>query len=140
MILRARSRLSPTPTPASDSRPRRRSPRRAPRSGELTSTGHREIDITCNVADEAQVAAMVKRAVAWPTHVPSEVSTCFFCRTGPRLALRKAKKNKSNVMSEHLEIHLKGMMHHMQHHVLYPFAFGKLNLPETSAFTAESVR
>ena len=23
----------------------------------------------------------------WPRHVPSEVSTCFFCRAGPRLAL-----------------------------------------------------
>jgi len=32
--------------------------------GELTSAGHRAIDVTCNVADEAQVAAMVKRTVA----------------------------------------------------------------------------
>ena len=33
-------------------------------TGELTSAGHRAIDATCNVADEAQVAAMVKRTVA----------------------------------------------------------------------------
>ena len=33
-------------------------------TGELTSAGRRAIDVTCNVADEAQVAAMVKRTVA----------------------------------------------------------------------------
>jgi NAD(P)-dependent dehydrogenase (short-subunit alcohol dehydrogenase family) len=33
-------------------------------TGELTSAGHRAIGVTCNVADEAQVAAMVKRTVA----------------------------------------------------------------------------
>jgi NAD(P)-dependent dehydrogenase (short-subunit alcohol dehydrogenase family) len=31
---------------------------------ELTSAGHRAISVTCNVADEAQAAAMVERAVA----------------------------------------------------------------------------
>ena len=33
-------------------------------TGELISAGHRAIGVTCNVADEAQVAAMVKRTVA----------------------------------------------------------------------------
>jgi NAD(P)-dependent dehydrogenase (short-subunit alcohol dehydrogenase family) len=33
-------------------------------TGELTSAGHRAIGVTCNVADEAQVAAIVKRTVA----------------------------------------------------------------------------
>ena len=31
---------------------------------ELNSAGHRAIGVTCNVADEGQVAAMVKRTVA----------------------------------------------------------------------------
>ena len=30
----------------------------------LTSAGHRAISVTCNVADEAQAAAMVERTVA----------------------------------------------------------------------------
>ena len=33
-------------------------------TGELTSADHRAIGVTCNVADEAQVAAMIKRTVA----------------------------------------------------------------------------
>ena len=33
-------------------------------TGELTSAGHRAISMSCNVADEAQVAAMVERTVA----------------------------------------------------------------------------
>ena len=36
--------------------------------------------------------------------------------------------------------YLKDKRDHMQLHVLYPFAFGKSNLPETSVFTAGSVR
>ena len=31
---------------------------------ELSSTGHRAVGVTCDVADEAQVAAMVERAVS----------------------------------------------------------------------------
>ena len=75
---KGQSPLSRAPAPASDWRPRRHSPRRAPRSsfvdinenairaatGELTSAGHRAIGVTCNVADEAQAAAMVERTVA----------------------------------------------------------------------------
>jgi NAD(P)-dependent dehydrogenase (short-subunit alcohol dehydrogenase family) len=34
------------------------------RPGGLTSAGHRAISVTCNVADEAQAAAMVERTVA----------------------------------------------------------------------------
>jgi hypothetical protein len=46
----------------------------------------------------------------------------------------KARKNKSNIMSEHLDIHWKDMMNHMQRHAFHPFAFGKSILPETSVF------
>ena len=42
-------------------------------------------------------------------------------------------------MSEHLDIHWKDMIDHMQRHAFYPFVFGKANRPETSVFPAGSV-
>ena len=50
----------------------------------------------------------------------------------------KAKKNKSNIMPEYLDTHLKDMSDHTQLHVFYFFAFGKSNLPETSVFPSGS--
>ena len=74
----------------------------------------------------------------WLTHVPSEVSTCFFAGRGRVWRCERLRRNKSDIMSDHLDTHLKDKSDHMQLHVLYTFAFGKSNLPETSVFTTGS--
>jgi NAD(P)-dependent dehydrogenase (short-subunit alcohol dehydrogenase family) len=59
---------------------------------ELTSAGHKAIGVTCDVADEAQVAAMVERAVAtfggW-----TPLSTMLVCSPLPRKPRMPAAKN-----------------------------------------------
>ena len=63
-----------------------------------------------------------------------------FAGRGHGWRCERLRRNKSNIMSEHLDTHLKDMSDHMQVHVFYPFAFGKCNLPETSVFTTGSAR
>ncbi len=57
---------------------------------ELTSAGHKAIGVTCDVADEAQVAAMVGRAVAtfgWTRH--STMLVCSLLQWKPRMPAAK---------------------------------------------------
>ena len=61
-----------------------------------------------------------------------------FAGRGHGWRCERLRRNKSNIMSEHLDTHLKDMSDHMQLHVFYPFAFGKSNPPETSVFTTGS--
>ena len=55
---------------------------------ELVAAGHKAIAVRCNVADEAEVAAMVEQTVSWMRH-----STMPACSPPPWKPLMPGSKN-----------------------------------------------